>query len=134
MVNRILKIAFASPLIFLMLLIVMINVKLNYRPRITVSAGDTINHDLLKGLWGLKRALNDDADIDMQQVYPEGYMFLNAIYALAWINFLQKEGNRAFADEGRTKIEKAWSKINSATAKEPFDEELPLPYGAFYNG
>lgn len=134
MVNRILKVAFASPLLFIMFLIVVINVKLNYKPDVTANTGDTINYDLLKGLRGLKRALNANADTDMQQIYPEGYMFLNAIYALAWSNFLQEDKNKAFADEGRTELEKAWSKTSSATAKAPFDEELSLPYGAFYNG
>jgi hypothetical protein len=117
-----------------MVLVVLVNVKLNYRPALTVDKEDTLNLEPLKELRGLKYALNNNADLKTQRIYPEGYVFLNAIYALAWCNFLRDHKNGSFFLEGRDEVRKAWQKINSPPAKARFNEELPFRYGSFYNG
>ncbi len=134
MIFRIIKLIFALPLIFVMVWIVMINVKLDYHPQVLIDRQDTINFELVKQLRGLKSALRHNADVEMQDIYPEGYVFLNAVYALAWSSFLQKEQSKTFTVEGYAEIHQAWLKINSPTGREPFSDGLSLPYGSFYNG
>ena len=129
MLNRILKIIFALPLVVVMLLLLLVNVKLSHRPALSVENRDTVNMELLKELRGLQRALNDNADLKMQRIFPEGYVFLNSIYALAWCNFLERQENKTLTEEGIAEVQKAWVKINSPSAKARFNAELPFPYG-----
>jgi hypothetical protein len=132
--NRILKFVFALPLIIVMLLIVVVNVRLGYHPPLQVANGDTTNTSLIKQIRALSHAVHAGADRDMQRLYPEGYVFMNAIYALSWTSFLQHGANKAFYNEGHDEIRTASNKINSAEARRQFSEELLLPYGAYYNG
>jgi hypothetical protein len=94
-----------------MILIVITNVKINYQPEVKLNDGRIVNSDLIKEMRGLKDALNANEDLKMQELYPEGYVFLNVIYSLAWYNLLEKDRSGAFAGEGVAEIEKAWQKI-----------------------
>lgn len=112
-----------------------VNVKIHYSPEKRIIARDTIDYDLLKELRNLKHSLHENADIEMQHLYPEGYIFLNAIYGLAWCNFLEGlDGESEYFNEGHGEIQRVFDKIDSDTGRSSFDEDLPLPYGAFYTG
>lgn len=136
MLNQFFRFLFAMPIIILLIGIVTVNVRLNYTPQIEVVEGDTVNNDLLKELRGLKHALYEGADVDMQKMYPEGYLFINVLYGLAWCNFLEttKSKLNLYYNEGHNEIQNAWNKINSSVGRSPFSEELSLKYGAFYTG
>jgi hypothetical protein len=136
MINRVISVLFISPIIILFAAIVFINVKINYSPQLEISETDTLNHDLIKELRGLKKALSRHADEEMQNLYPEGYLFINALYGLAWCNFLEniKSKPNIYFNEGHSEIQDAWNKINSNVGRAPFNEDLPLAYGAFYTG
>ena len=112
----------------------MLNVSVHHQPEILIQDRDTIQNELLKELRGLTQALSDNADAAMQNVYPEGYVFMNAIYALAWTSFLRHEEHTDYFAEGYAEIRNAAAKIASDTGRLPFSEDLPLPYGAFYIG
>lgn len=134
MLNQILKILFALPLLVVILLVAWINVNLN-DTRSANDPLDTVNVELLHELRGLKESINNGGDEDMQQLYPEGYIFLNALYGLAWCNTIEelKPSSLVFL-EGKSEIERTWQRINSDHGRSPFDESLPLKYGAFYVG
>lgn len=132
--TKVIRVLIAIPLIFLMILMVIINAKLVGRPEWEGIHEDTIHADLVKELKGLQSALNNDADVTMQNIYPEGYVFLNAIYALAWSSFLQEHRSNRFLTDGLSEMNKAWYKINSSEGRAPFSQALHLPYGSFYNG
>ena len=121
-------------MIAIIILIVIANVKVNYQPEIKLDNGRIVNGDLIKEIRGLKDALNANEDLEMQRLYPEGYMFLNVIYSLAWCNLLEGDKNGAFVKEGLAEIQKAWQKINDSRGREPFSEELSPPFGSFYKG
>ncbi len=125
-----------SLLIFLVLIILMIiNVRLYDASQIEVSGEDTVNLDLVKNLRGLRTSLRNGADEQMQGIYPEGYIFLNVLYGLAWCNLVEGlDPASAYALEGRAEIQQAWDRIDSPAGKSNFSKELPLPYGAFYTG
>jgi len=134
-VNKVLKILFCLPVIVVLLFILFINVKLYYAPEIKFVAPDSIDADVLKELRGLENALQDNADTKMRRLYPEGYLFMNAIYGLAWCNFMAGLSNDSdYFKEGTAELQKTWNKIDSDLARSPFNEELPLHYGAFYTG
>ena len=117
-----------------MILIVIINVRIGYQPKVLIDKGDTIQYELVKELRGLKHALDQDADLEMQDIYPEGFVFLNAVSALAWSSFVDSEKHRKYFEEGHAEVHKAWTKVTSPVGKAPFSEGLSLPYGSFYNG
>lgn len=126
---------FASPVLIVLILIIVINVNINYRPTLIVQYGDSLNSDFVNVLHGLEDAINAGADEEMQQVYPEGFIFLNATYALAWCNGMKNQSRDSeFYQHGLSEIETCWNKINSVHARSQFEEELPLAYGAFYAG
>ena len=123
------------PVIVVLLVLLFVNVNLYYTPETTFVAPDSLRADLLKELRGLKSALQDNADIKMQRLYPEGYLFMNATYGLAWSNFMAGLNNDSdYFKEGTAELQKTWNKIDSDLARSPFNEELPLRYGAFYTG
>jgi hypothetical protein len=132
MLKKILKIVLALPLILILILIVFFNVRLGSFSGIRTN--DTVDDEVVKQLRGIEASLNEGADIDMQAIYPEGYLFLNSIYSLAWCSVLDGTGNSATRKEGMVEIEKAWNKINSTTARAQFTPDLPLSYGSFYQG
>lgn len=134
MLIKLLKYLLASLLLFIMIIITLVNVNVHYQPEVLIRGDDTIQLELLSELRGLQQALNENADVEMQEIYPEGYVFLNSMYALAWTSFLRHEEHQNYFTEGHAEIQKAWNKIDSETGKSPFSEDLPLPYGAFYNG
>jgi len=134
MIIRIISYILAITLLIIMSVVVLVNVKIHYRPQVIVQGSDTVQFELLQELRGLKKALNENADLEMQGVYPEGYVFLNAIYALAWSNFIDHDEHQRYFEEGHSEIHKAWSKIDSETGKSSFTESLSLRYGSYYTG
>ena len=134
MFKKVLKTIIAIPLIIVVILIIMINVKLHIQPEYKTFGRNAINYDLLLQLRGLKESLDRGADSDMQSIFPEGYVFFNAMYSIAWCNFLDDNIEQVFYDEGILEVRKACAKINSACGRSTFPEGLPLRNGAFYNG
>jgi hypothetical protein len=72
---------FFATVIFALLLITtaIINWRLYYKPEIRIVEGDSIDHDALCHLRYLRDAMQDNAAAEMQDVYPEGYVFFNVI-------------------------------------------------------
>lgn len=108
-------------------LIALVNIKL-------ARTSEQAETEMLKELRGLSNSLMDGADEEMQSIYPEGYVFMNALYALAWSNILQQSDNDLLRLEGVQEIQIAWTKIHSPRGRQQFDQGLPLSYGAFYTG
>jgi len=125
MVNRILKFAFALPLIIVLVITIIVNVRLH-----TASVNPA--RDLILELHGLKHSLDGHADAEMQKLYPEGYVFFNALYGLSWCNYLTH-----FAQDdsiAHNEIQRALDNINSENGRAAFERDLPISYGAFYTG
>jgi hypothetical protein len=134
-VKFVLKSILLFPLAVLLGIILYINIKLHYSPKIEPNGSNTINIELLKELRGLKIALSHNADIDMQKLFPEGYVFINSLYSIAWCNFLgQLSKDAPEFQEGVKEVQSAWNKIDSEVGRSRFNEELSIPYGAFYAG
>ncbi len=126
MVNRIIKFAFALPIVFVLLITIIVNVRLH-------TADVNPVKDLKAELQGLKHSLDNHADATMQKLYPEGYVFFNALYGLSWCNYLTHfaHGDSTAAHK---EIQRAVDNVNSENGRAVFDRDLPIPYGAFYTG
>jgi hypothetical protein len=125
------KLVFRIILSFLLsggiVVVVWINLNLSPVDRVTTES-------IVKQLNFLSRELQDGADAKMQDVYPEGYVFMNSLYALAWCDVLEHTKDEGLHREGSREMNRALSRIQSEEGKAVFDADLPIPYGAFYTG
>jgi hypothetical protein len=71
----------------------------------------------------------------MQRYFPEGFVFMHALYGLSWCEFLKHvDKDSELFKEGHNEVRFSFNEINSEKGKSTFQEKLPLPYGAFYIG
>lgn len=133
--KRLLKYLVSVFTILIILFLSYINIKIHFRPAIREMEGQPVNYDLLCQLRGLQDALNNNADEKMQQLYPEGFVFFNALYGLSWCEFIRTlQPASELYQEGHAEIQRAFNNIDSEQGKKIFDESLLLPYGSFYTG
>jgi hypothetical protein len=112
-----------------------VNWRLYYGPEIKVVEGDTINYDALCQLRYLRDAMENNAASEMQHLYPEGYVFFNALYGLSWCDLAETLDKQSILfEEAHVEIQRAFNNVNGKQGRMIFDDALPLPYGAFYNG
>lgn len=120
----------------LVLFILYINVNLYKVPVCDPAPGDYINVDARKQLHFLKRQLHEEqAAEEMQLLYPEGYVFIYALYALAWCEVVETLPLQGVGwQEGMREISFSLRAMESPRGRAVFNHELPLTYGAFYRG
>lgn len=78
-----------SALFLVIALILYLNIRLYYQPQWSTTAPQ-INLSVEAQLNYLQKRMHAGAAVDMQKIYPEGYLFLNALYGLSWCNLLAK--------------------------------------------
>lgn len=118
----------------LLVLILFFNCSLYYSP--TFSQGEfTYNQDVYEQLQHLKAQLKNGAGAEMQEIFPEGFIFINALYGLSWANLIENLPSESrIHEEGIQEISWTLEEMNSPTAKSIFPDNTPLKYGAFYRG
>ncbi|MFD2786594.1 hypothetical protein [Hymenobacter rubripertinctus] len=119
-----------------LLLVGYLNARLFYQPDFTPANGQPINQDVVAQLRFLRGPMHHGAGTQMQQLYPEGFVYLNALYALAWIELMpQSSPLSALYRSGLNEAGWALGEIQSPAGLSQFqDTDLPLPRGAFYQG
>jgi hypothetical protein len=132
------QLRFFSTLALLLILFALytINWKLHYSPEIKSIEGNDINYDALCQLRYLRYAMEQkNAATEIQHIYPEGYVFFNALYGLSWSDLAETlDKNSMLYAEAYVEVQRAFNNINSEEGRIIFDSTLALPYGAFYNG
>jgi hypothetical protein len=112
--TRALKLFLSFCLCFGLSVLLIINVKLYDSPEMETVGKIRLNADLLKELEFLNHALSENADTKMQSLYPEGYVFMNALYGLAWCNVLHQLNEQVpLYKKGHDQIQQAFNKVNS---------------------
>ena len=126
------KILLSLPSLIILYLLLSINYTLYYQPEYSDKG---VNLDVKAQLNYLKTRRDDGAAQEMQRLFPEGLMFFECLYGLAWADFLSnnKVSPETFA-EGVREIDKSIKSVNSDLAKSIFPENTYLEYGAFYSG
>lgn len=118
-----------------LLLVAYLNYGLLYTPRLLQVQGRAINEDVVAQLQFLRGRMHSGAGQQMQEVYPEGFVYLNALYALTWTELLPHvPPTSALHQQASGEIRWALGEMQSPAAQATFDPDLPLPYGAFYQG
>ncbi|WP_326690488.1 MULTISPECIES: hypothetical protein [unclassified Streptomyces] len=88
---------------------------------------------VLRQLTFLREELDDGAGESAQQMFPEGYFFLHALYGLSWV----ETGMRKPVGERSTALREArWAlgRLDSPSGRAPFSRGLTPPYGVFHRG
>lgn len=113
--------------------IIWINVKLypeNYSPS---EQKEDIIHQLNFLESGLKKG---NLGEEMQQIFPEGLVFINVLYGLSWCELALSDSQKDSLLRQRAIQEAlfAYDEINSEKARWTFDRDLIPEYGIFYGG
>ena len=123
------------PLVLVLVIAGWLNYSLYYEPEFKTENGYSYNSDVLKQLHFLKGKMTDHAADEMQQSYPEGFFFMNALYGLSWCEFAQHiPDSTGIYQEAMTEINRAYSEIDSDKARIIFLDSMSIPNGVFYTG
>lgn len=107
-----------------------LNVKLYYRPAYSLAGA---NLDLQKQWRFLKDKMHAGEDRKMQQLFPEGYMFMNALHGIFSAELAGAQQQKDYKDMWLESY-RCYVNMNSDEARRIFPQGLLLPYGAYYNG
>ncbi len=78
---------------------------------------------------------NNNLGDRMQKIYPEGYVFINALYGLAWCELsLADSKDTALKSRALNEALYAYNNLSSEKAKKHFPKNVIPEYGIFYNG
>jgi hypothetical protein len=120
---------------FLIPIIAFLNFQLTYKPEFVTQNGHSYNQDVYYQLKYISTQIKEGADDDMQNDYPEGFMFLHCIYSLSWCDLIRGlDASSAIYQEGIKEVDHSIVAINSDRSKQIFTREQALEYGAFYTG
>ena len=124
-------------LFFLCLLVLLayFNIKLLHKPNIEQQENGYFNNDVYKQLNHLKHEISNGADEKMQQLFPEGYFFLNVLYGLTWCELAETMNKNSPEYEiARTEAIYAFEKLKGEAAYSIFPANINPSRGIFYNG
>jgi hypothetical protein len=94
-----------------------------------------LHGEAVQTLRALKYPMHTDAPHQMQALYPEGFVFMHAIYALSWCDAVQSANSSdSVRQEAQAEVVFALKALESKAALQVFNADLPLPYGAYYRG
>jgi len=135
MLRKILIVILRILSIIVLIFLLYFNYKLYYTPQFSSTSNHRYNIAVLNQLNYLEEQIKDSEDIKMQQIFPEGYVFMNSLYALAWIDLIQSlDTSSTTYIRGIKQINWALEKLYSEKAKSTFNRSLPLEFGIFYQG
>lgn len=91
--------------------------------------------DILKQLNYLKYELNENKlGNKMQAIFPEGYLFSNALYGLAWCELGISDTSKTVKTIALQEALNAYQPISFDEAKSVFNPSMTPQYGVFYLG
>lgn len=122
-------------LVLLLLLSAYANYRLWYSPSFRPSGYGYLNEDVYHQLNFLKEAIDEGADTDMQRYFPEGFVFLNALYGITWCDVAEHLDHGSLeAIEAQSEVQKTYSKLGWATTRGRFSDDMNPDGGVFYAG
>ncbi|MFK8165138.1 MAG: hypothetical protein AB8H12_22020 [Lewinella sp.] len=116
------------------------NASFYFSPDFEDAGNGMYNEDVYHQLRHLKGEMHNGAASEMQQLFPEGHLFMNALYGLAWadlvvnLNGAPSDEETFVRAEAEQEITWALAEMDSPQGRRIFQEKLPLPYGVFYRG
>jgi hypothetical protein len=70
----------------------------------------------------------------MQEIFPEGFVFVNALYGLAWCEYGMADSNPSVRKKALNEALFSYDQISSEKAKSIFETGLIPEHGIFYTG
>ncbi len=132
---RILKIASVLLLSLCCLGLVQLNLSLYHQATFETRTSGSIQVDVLHQLGHLKNKMHRGASRKMQRLFPEGFIFINALYGLTWAETIATlDEEDPIFQNGIKEINWTIAAMDSDYGKHIFSEKLHPTYGAFYNG
>ncbi len=130
------KITFSIFLGICVTLLLYTNIRLGYSPDYESTDYGIVNKDVIHQLYFLKQELHQNqAGEKMQQLYPEGFLFIHALYALTWYDAVKGvKPQSPYYKEALQEMDWVLGRIQSSDGKAIFNEYLEIEYGAFYTG
>ncbi|MCP4438078.1 MAG: hypothetical protein GY810_03970 [Aureispira sp.] len=130
-----LKILGKGSLWCIVILIVYLNIRLYYKPSYVTVDSKSINQDVLRQLNYLKLQFSEGLGEKMQERYPEGFVFVHALYGLAWAELIKGlPSQNTLYQDGLKEVEFAQKALFSAYALNNFPTNLGPGYGIFHAG
>lgn len=121
------------PFIVIAVALIYLNIRLYSTQDYNDSKG--YDEDVYAQLQHLKVELHEkNARLKMQQLFPEGFVFVNVFYGLAWSDLISEHRDKAIVDEALNEVDWIIDELHSENGTYIFQEELPVPYGVFYKG
>jgi len=112
--------------------IALLNARLYHGQSFSLTDPDS---DVLPQLHHLSCKMREGAAERMQSLFPEGFIFTNALYGLAWTDLARYPSvGEAQRREALAEAEWALAQIESEKGRATFDKDLCPPYGVFYQG
>lgn len=128
---KVFKVLISLLILLVLVFLLMINSRLYYQP----SFSNGYNKDVYEQLRYLKARKEKGASAEMQQLFPEGSLFFESFYGLAWCDLISSlDSESKVYKEGIVEIDRTLAVINSKNSKSVFDGEMLLEYGVFYSG
>lgn len=120
----------------ILLLLLYLNIRLYYQPTILIQEEARVNQSVLHQLRYLKDYLHHQNGGEIAQAkYPEGYVFINVLYGLAWCDFIKELSlKHSLRQEGLEEISWALAELQSPDAKMWFPNAIHPSRGIFYQG
>lgn len=117
----------------LLTLILFFNIRIYFGPDLTEPS--QLQQTSLGQLSFLEKGLkNKNFGKNAQSIFPEGFVFLNALYGLSWCEIARKQNPKSqLFKKAMSEAKYAYNEIKSQEAKSTFSQSLILNYGAFYN-
>ena len=109
---------------------------LNYNFYYSPDIRHGIDYDIVNQLNYLEAELKEEQlGQRMQEYFPEGFIFINALYGLSWCEIgLNADENSDLSARAQNEALFALEQINSDMGKSSFHKELKPAYGVFYRG
>lgn len=133
--RKLLKYILLTPFALAIVWLTYLNLQLHHHPKIAHENDSVINQDVLYQLQYLDQKIDQGAAHEMQNLFPEGFIFLHSLYVLAWSDIAtdMSQESEHFATAIQ-EMDQSLGRMQSADGKRVFPESMDFQYGAFYNG
>ncbi|KOY86292.1 hypothetical protein AD998_09170 [bacterium 336/3] len=121
-------------ILFIVIVLAYINMRLHMST--SLQNEEKTHKDVLLQLQFIEIQLKKkDLAVEMQMLYPEGYVFSNVLYGLTWAEIAQKSDKTSLIHQKAIQeILYAYNQVNTKYAQSIFPTSTKPQYGVFYAG
>ena len=138
--SRLVRWGYGFVVLSLSALLVLINIQLHSSGHLFTPVEATVteealqDHSILHQLFWLQEGIHNQEGVEAQNRYPEGYVFLHALYGLTWCNVAAQIERGELSDHAIAEASWAYRQIDSERGSKRFPDDLIPTHGIFYSG